>query len=65
MIDQYNSSKNNHLRIPKKADGDTYKLEDLNEEQFQIAYIIQSKIREWLDLQESNKEKKTSSYHYA
>jgi hypothetical protein len=45
MIDQYNSSKNNHLRIPKKADSDTYKLEDLNEEQFtdSIYHSMQNK----------------------
>jgi len=58
MIDECNSSKNNHLRVPKKANGDAYRLEDLNEEQFQIAYVILHKIREWLSLHSSPKSKK-------
>jgi hypothetical protein len=39
-IDEYTNTKNNNIRIPKKANGNEFKLEDLNEGQFNIAYII-------------------------
>ena len=49
-IDEYNNNKNNNLRIPKKTNGEEFKLEDLNEDQFKIAYVILKKIKEWLSL---------------
>jgi hypothetical protein len=49
-IDEYNNNKNNNLRIPKKTNGEEFKLEDLNEDQFKIAYVILKKIKEWLGL---------------
>jgi hypothetical protein len=45
-IDEYNNNKNNNLRIPKKTNGEEFKLEDLNEDQFKIAYVILKKIKE-------------------
>ncbi len=39
-IDDYNNNKENNLRLPRKTNGELYKLEDLNEEQFKIAYVI-------------------------
>ena len=38
--------------------GDLYKLEHLNEEQFRIAYVILKKIKEWLSLYSATHEKK-------
>jgi hypothetical protein len=49
-IDEYTNTKNNCLQIPKKKIGDEYKLQDLNEGQFKIAYVILKKIKEWLRL---------------
>ena len=42
-IDDYNNNKDNNLRLPRKTIGELYKLEDLNEEQFKIAYVILKK----------------------
>ena len=42
-IDKYTIQKNNKLRIPKKTNGEDYRLEDLNEGQFKIAYAILKK----------------------
>ena len=57
-IDYYNNNKDNDLRIPRKTNGDTYELEDLNEEQFKIAYVILNKIKEWLSLATAPEERK-------
>jgi hypothetical protein len=51
-IDEYNNNKDNDIRIPRKANGDTYELEDLNEEQFKIAYVFLKKLKNGLVLQQ-------------
>jgi pantothenate kinase-related protein Tda10 len=38
------------LNIPKKQDGTEYQLHELSKEQLNIACIILSKLREWIDL---------------
>jgi len=38
--DKYTIQKNNKLWIPKKTNGEEYRLDDLNEGQFKIAYVI-------------------------
>ena len=43
-IETYNYNKNSKLRIPKSKDNKQYKLEDLNTDQFTVAYIILDKI---------------------
>ena len=57
-IDEYNNMKDNELRIPRKPNGDNYRLQDLNEEQFKIAYVILKKIKEWLSLMNASQDKK-------
>ena len=49
-IDEYTNTKKNCLRIPKKKNVEEYKLQDLKEGQFKIAYVILKKIKEWLRL---------------
>ncbi len=63
-IDQYNNNKNCYIRIPRKANGETYELTDLNDEQFKIAYVILKKIKEWLSLKSASKDRKKDSSHY-
>jgi hypothetical protein len=62
-IDQYNNNKDDDIRIPRKANGDTYELEDLNKEQFKIAYVILKKIKSGLVLQLQRKHVKKDSSH--
>ena len=57
-IDEYNNNKNSYIRIPKKANGETYELIDLNDEQFKIAYVILKKIKEWLSLKNASNDRK-------
>lgn len=57
-IDDYNNNKDNNLRLPRKTNGELYKLEDLNEEQFKIAYVILKKIKEWLSLYNATEDRK-------
>jgi len=57
-IDKYTIQKNNKLRIPKKRNGEEYRLEDLNEGQFKIAYVIFKKIKEWLHLATATQKRK-------
>ena len=50
-ISQYNSEKDNNLRIPKGRDNYEMLLENLNGDHFKVAYIIISKIKEWVELE--------------
>ncbi len=52
-INQYNEKKNCSLRIPKGKNNQDFLLENLNDYQFKIAYIILSKIREWINLEKA------------
>jgi hypothetical protein len=45
--------------------GEDYKLEDLNEDQFKIAYIILKRIKEWLSLSTATKQENSDSNHSA
>ena len=63
-IDEYNTTRDVSLRIPKKANGDDYKLFNLNEEQFKIAYVILKKIKKWLSLINAPEERKTDLNHF-
>ncbi len=63
-IDEYNNMKDNELRIPRKPNGDNYRLQDLNEEQFKIACVILKKIKEWLSLMNASQDKKKKSNHF-
>jgi hypothetical protein len=47
-IGQYNAEKDNNLRIPKGRDNSEMLLENLNDDQLKVAYIILSKIKEWV-----------------
>lgn len=58
QIDKYSENKHNKLRIPLKKNGKKYKLKHLNNDQFKIAFIILSKIKEWIDLEHASKEEK-------
>jgi hypothetical protein len=51
------NSLNNHMTIPQKNDGKTYELEDLNEDQKEIAQYILQAIRDWIDCSRENKMK--------
>ncbi len=57
-IDDYNNNKDNNLRLPRKTNGELYKLEDLNKEQFKIAYVILKKIKEWPSLYNATEDRK-------
>jgi len=49
-IGVYNNDKNSNLRIPKGKNNADFKLENLNEDQFKVAYVILRKIKEWVEL---------------
>lgn len=40
------------------SDGEHYRLEDLNKDQFKVAYVILTKIREWLRLANASEQEK-------
>jgi len=63
-IDDYNNNKDNNLRLPRKTNGELYKLENLNEEQFKIAYVILKKIKEWVSLYNATEDRKRNLNHY-
>jgi hypothetical protein len=42
------------------SNGEHYRLEDLNNDQFKVAYIILTEIREWLRLANASEQKKKS-----
>jgi ribosome biogenesis GTPase A len=46
----YNNGKNSNLRIPRGKDNADIKLENLNEDQFKVAYVIIRKLKEWVEL---------------
>jgi hypothetical protein len=52
-INQYNEKKNCTLRIPQGKNNQEFLLKNLNNDQFRIAYIILSKIREWINLEKA------------
>jgi hypothetical protein len=42
----------------QKTNGEEYRLEDINEGQFKIAYVILKKIKEWLHLAMATQKRK-------
>jgi ABC-type glutathione transport system ATPase component len=46
----YNNGKNSNLRIPRGKNNADFKLENLNEDQFKVAYVIIRKLKEWVEL---------------
>ena len=48
VIAEYRSQINSQLNIPKKRDGSFYCLNELTEEQLDIACVVLEKIREWV-----------------
>jgi hypothetical protein len=46
------------LRIPKCKNNGDLKLEQLNEDQFNVAYIILDKVREWINLKSASSQVK-------
>jgi hypothetical protein len=54
-ISQYHSEKDKNLRIPKGRDNSEMLLENLNDDQFKVAYIILSKVKEWVELERKKK----------
>ena len=63
-IDKSTIQKNNKLQIPEKANGEEYRLEDLNEGQFKIAYVILKKIKNGYILQQQPKKENVNLNHY-
>ena len=64
-IDTYTiQKKKNKLRIPKKTNREEYRLEDLNEDQFKIAYVIIKKIKNGYILQQQPKKENVNLNHY-
>jgi len=51
-------NKDNSLRIPKSKNNGDLKLEQLNEDQFNVAYIILDKVREWINLKSASSQVK-------
>ena len=47
---EHNKNKQKELIIPKDKNGDEFELSNLTDEQFEIAYVVLDKIREWLDI---------------
>jgi len=56
--DKYNMNKDNSLRIPKSKNNGDLKLEQLNEDQFNVAYVIFDKVREWINLKSASSQVK-------
>jgi len=56
--DVYFCPSNNSLRIPKCKNNGDLKLEQLNEDQFNVAYIILDKVREWINLKSASSQVK-------
>ena len=54
-IENLNKQRDEHLHIPKNDDNTDYKLENLNDDQFKIAFVILTKIKEWLKCKETSK----------
>jgi len=54
-VENLNKTRDQNLHIPKTNDNTDYKLEDLNDEQFKIAFVILAKIKEWLECKETSK----------
>ena len=54
-MENLNKTRDQNLHIPKTNDNTDYKLEDLNDEQFKIAFVILAKIKEWLECKETSK----------
>jgi phage gpG-like protein len=51
-------NKDNSLRIPKSKNNGDLKLEQLNEDQFNVAYVIFDKVREWINLKSASSQVK-------
>jgi len=46
----YNKGKNSNLRIPRGRNNADLNLENSNEDQFKVAYVIVQKLKEWVEL---------------
>jgi Cdc6-like AAA superfamily ATPase len=49
-VAEHNENKQKEMIIPKDKDGNEYELRNLTDEQFEIAFVVLDKIREWLDI---------------
>jgi uncharacterized protein (DUF1697 family) len=54
-VNKLNDTRNENVQIPKTSDGTDYKLEELNDDQFKIAFVILAKIKEWIKCKKSGK----------
>ena len=54
-VENLNEQRDEHLHIPKDGNNTDYKLDDLNNDQFKIAFVILTKIKEWLQCKETSK----------
>jgi hypothetical protein len=64
QIKEYNEKKDNHIRIPKARNNEPYKLKNLNNDQFRVAYVILNKVRQWVNLKDATVDEKKKSSHF-
>jgi len=57
VISHYRNTVNSQLNIPKKEDGSAYALQELTEEQLEIACTVIEKLKEWLEFSEKQQSK--------
>ena len=54
-VKKLNETRNEKVQIPKTNEGTDFKLNDLNDEQFKIAFVVLAKIKEWMNCKKSSK----------
>ena len=48
-VDKFHQTKSDSLSIPKRSDGKEYRLEDLRDDQREIAITILGKVKDWME----------------